>query len=254
LDNVIDRVNIILPAEISGDTISRFEAEIEAAIKLKPSKVEIDCGGLGRVSSPHIGAIWYAHSKCNESEVRVYLSRASNSLLRVLESLDICDLVEIANVEPSDRNEDVDTERIQLQTRHLDMSFQPTISGIDAAIKELGAFMADVGVADSTAITLETVFYEIATNIRVHSTLKANEEVECLAEIDEGTVTLRFSDSGQEFDPTDMTSQFDPGEAIRLGQWHGFGLGMIGKLVDNIDYARSDNGFNVLTVSKKWSA
>jgi anti-sigma regulatory factor (Ser/Thr protein kinase) len=133
----------------------------------------------------------------------------------------------------------------------LELELRSKIDDISETVVRLHDFLVRLGLPGSYAFDLETVFYEVATNIRRHGGLKESDLISFRVIPAKEHVTLRFADSGLPFDPTGRKSVFDPRQAIRTRQTNGIGLTMIRRLVDTISYERVGNRLNVLTLEKK---
>jgi anti-sigma regulatory factor (Ser/Thr protein kinase) len=134
----------------------------------------------------------------------------------------------------------------------LQLEFKATINSINDALDKFRDFLMRLNLAELSAFDLETVFYEVATNIRLHGQLnKPNDLVEFTATQMPGKIFLRFTDQGQFFDPTSRKTTHDPREAYYKRQRRGLGLTMIKRMVDTISYQRVEDRFNVLSLEKR---
>jgi anti-sigma regulatory factor (Ser/Thr protein kinase) len=123
---------------------------------------------------------------------------------------------------------------------------------IDAAISKVVGFLLQSGLPEITAFELQTILYEIMTNIRLHGRLQPDDTISVHLRVEGRTVTLGFADGGVSFDPTGHNPVVDPQEAGRQHQRRGFGLAMVKGLSDKIDYHRTADQRNQLTVTKSW--
>jgi anti-sigma regulatory factor (Ser/Thr protein kinase) len=112
-------------------------------------------------------------------------------------------------------------------------------------------FLKKLRVSEMHAFDLETVFYEIATNIFRHGELSPVSFISFSATLEGQDLELRFEDEGKEFDPTGYSRHFDHHEAIRQDERHGLGITMIQRLVDEISYERADGIRNVVILRKR---
>ena len=246
-------VAVRLPEDLGGEDISRFEAELRQVLAGSPDCILIECSNLSRVTSGHVGAIWLARSICEETGTRLSLSSASQSLIRVLKALDVYEC--FSTVDGWDETEPQvarsSSGRSFRETGSLKLKFCLTAIEINRALEELKRHLLSAGVEDITAIAVETLLYEAATNIRNHSGLDSQSEAGLTVCFNGDSVILKIVDHGREFDPTTAPGQFDPEVAISKRQKHGFGIAMMRRLSDSMSYARENGLHNVLTITKK---
>jgi len=245
---------IIFPANLSADEIDRFYDETARSLQSKTAEaVEIDCSRIGRVTSSHINILWQARIQCTAVGSELSLISPSADLIRVLRALD---LYEVFIPQPGRQAE---TEFLPGKTGPLDsgqafdLSFKPDARSIDSALTAFRDFLEQIKVVGTPAFELETAFYEVATNIRIHGQLGNEDTVEFTAECLPDRLSMRFIDPGRPFNYEALQSDFDPGQAMAEGRKRGFGLVMISRLTDNVRYERRDKRYNVLTVEKSWS-
>jgi anti-sigma regulatory factor (Ser/Thr protein kinase) len=100
---------------------------------------------------------------------------------------------------------------------------------------------------------LRTVFYEVVTNIRMHSGISHEDPIAFSVVASPALITLRFADSGAPFDPTEHRNDDTLRTAATDGRTRGFGITMIHKLADSVRYAREGDEINVLEITKGWS-
>jgi anti-sigma regulatory factor (Ser/Thr protein kinase) len=114
--------------------------------------------------------------------------------------------------------------------------------------------LTKAGLPDITAFELQTIFYEISTNIRLHSRLEPTETLVVAVEVEtEGRkATVTITDRGIEFDPTAREQETDFPEAGRRRQRRGFGLAMIKGLCNTLSYTRTADNRNQLVITKVW--
>jgi len=77
--------------------------------------------------------------------------------------------------------------------------------------------------------------------------------VEVIAKTSDDSLTLVIEDRGTPFDPTAKADADTTLEAEErpIG---GLGIHLVRQLMDSISYKRSDDGRNILTITKKWKA
>lgn len=124
-----------------------------------------------------------------------------------------------------------------------------TTSAFGAAAGELSAFLSSRGLSDRVRHDLELVFEEIVTNIVRHGELQASTEpIVVTLEIVDGGGTLSFEDRGRAFDPTAAALAAPPRslDEVSVG---GYGLVLVRKTAARMEYQRTSDGRNRLTVS-----
>jgi anti-sigma regulatory factor (Ser/Thr protein kinase)/anti-anti-sigma regulatory factor len=242
-----------LPADLDESTLSGFREELMASLRERPEEIAIDCSLLEHASSGHINALWKALTTCERAGVPLKLSSVGYGLERVLKVLDIYDMfmVERASEEPPQLEEWRGL--VQTGFEHFQVEIDPTLDDITGALLGFHDFLRKADVSEICAFDLETVFYEVATNIRRHSGLGPDGAISFSATLDADGIRMGFTDAGSPFDPTGKPPGFDPRQAIRNRQRNGIGLTMIRRLVDDISYERVDGTFNVVTLRKKLS-
>jgi anti-sigma regulatory factor (Ser/Thr protein kinase) len=116
---------------------------------------------------------------------------------------------------------------------------------------EIHRFLERLDLPEIVVFDLETVFYEVATNICRHSGLERHHKISFISELDRDGISFEFRDAGERFDPTGNTPEFDPRLAIKRRQSRGIGLVMIQRLMDSVSYERVDGELNVVTLKKR---
>ena len=243
---------IKVPKVLSVTAIDRFYDDLNNGLSRKPSIVELDCSQVDLVTSSHVNLLWEARSNCLNSNIEVKLSSVSAGLIRVLKVLDLYDVFlgsgEVSHDEdsPSQAVDNVQDEA------GLNLEFRVESKAITRALAEFRRFMSRLKIPMKSVIELEIVFYEVTTNIRLHSGLAADNTVIFTATPLSDKLVMCFTDHGKEFDPTAQVSDFDPEKIIRDRKKHGFGLTMINRMTGNMIYERRDGRINVLTLEKYW--
>ena len=244
-------ISVVAPIEISTKALGIFENHILDIITQKPNLVSIDCSKLEQVTSRHINALWLAYLYCKETGIEVCLSSPTDGLIRVLKILDLYDLFMF----------DHDTIRTRMRKAVRSISseysntyadeFHPDAEDINRAMAAFGVFLSKLGITSIIEFELKTIFYEVATNIRNHAGLSANELIVFTARINQKRIILVFADSGRPFDLSKSLPPLEPAQAGREGNIRGFGIAMIQRLLDDIYYKRIDDDINVLTLEKE---
>jgi anti-sigma regulatory factor (Ser/Thr protein kinase)/anti-anti-sigma regulatory factor len=244
-------LTLIVPVDIDEETTEGFYAELNGQLHESPGEVLLDCSLLEHATSTHINTLWQARNRCEEAGVAVKLTSVTYGLERVLMVLDLYDLftAERDGVEARTgaRGSDLDAARPPV----LMLEIAPSIDGIAEAMQNLHDHLIGLGLGEILAFDLETVFYEVTTNIRLHGELREGESIRFSAVPRDGSFHLRFEDPGPHFDPTSRSSELDPKRAMSSRQKSGFGLAMIKKLMDSLSYQRKDDRLNILYLEKK---
>jgi anti-sigma regulatory factor (Ser/Thr protein kinase)/anti-anti-sigma regulatory factor len=252
LETKTSQTVLCFPAESDSQALAGLQVAADRMLSSGASEIPIDCGNLIRVTSSHIGALWLLHCKCREAGVEMAILSPTQNLVQALEAVDLHNLLipgQSLPTEPSvDPRRDSDD-----GSRHLMSSkFRATVEEIDRALSAFREVMSELMIDSGFAASMETIFYEVTTNIREHSFLREGNTIEFTSDVNSFGVTVQFVDSGEEFDPTKMDTTFDPEQAIREGKTRGFGIAMVKKLADSILYVRRDDRKNVLKITKCW--
>jgi len=245
---------IVIPEDILALTVDDFFSGLN---KPNPEShsgaVDVDCSHIQRVTSAHIKLLWQVRLRLAEAGFEINLKSPSADLIRVLRLLDLYDV--FMGDEPY-------TEQIRIMSgpingqghqRELELKFKLQTQEIDKALVEFRRFLEELRITGTPAFELETAFYEVATNIRLHSSLSGEDQVEFKAQCLSDRLLMRFIDPGKPFEFDSRKTAFDPRQALNDGQKRGFGLIMINRMTDDIRYERRDQRFNVLTLEKVWS-
>ncbi len=241
---------LLVPVDIRGETLEGFHAELESRLSEGAEEIRLDCSLLEHATSTHINTLWQARNRCEEAGVALVLTSVTYGLERVLTVLDLYDLfhAERDGVEAAAEARAGVTAEPQ-PVYAVDVA--PTVEGIGEAMRGLHDYLMALNHGEMFAFDLETVFYEVTTNIRLHGQLRDGEMIRFKVSPGNGSLHLRFEDPGPRFDPTSRRAVFDPQRAISGRQRRGFGLAMIKRLVDRISYERENDRLNILDLEKK---
>ena len=244
---------ILVPADLDEGALEGFFAELEVTLEESPGEITLDCSLLDHATSGHINILWDAQTRCEQASIPMRLLSVRYGLERVLRILDLFDLFSVDQVTARLDGDAPGDSPAKATPPALEIEISSKMEEISEAVVRLHDFLVRLGLPGSFAFDLETVFYEVATNIRRHGGLGKSDVMSLRVIPGDGCVTMRFADPGLPFDPTGRKSVFDPRQAIRLRQTNGIGLTMIKRLVDSISYERVGNRLNVLTLEKKLS-
>lgn len=243
-------VTLLVPVGVDGETVKGFYTELDSYLHESPEQVLLDCSLLEHATSTHINALWQARNRCEDAGVAVKLTSVTYGLERVLIVLDLYDLFAAER----DGVEARAARGLEMDAGHPDalvLEVPPTTEGVGAAMHALHDYLIGLSLGEMFAFDLETVFYEVTTNIRLHGQLREDESIRFDAIPQNGIFRLRFEDPGPRFDPTSRETNFDPREAMRARQRHGFGLAMIKSLMDGLHYERENDRLNILNLEKR---
>lgn len=243
---------IRVPNQLTADSQAAFEQELKSSLAFSPQTVSLDCSGIEHVTSSHIKVLWQSRAVAQETGATVRLVSVTIALKRVLEVLDLYILFE--SDLPSEPDPTCATPPdLKQPSTVLHVEFEAESGRINTVLARFREFLRELDIPHMCAVELETVFYEVATNICLHGSVNDHDKVSFMAIPRSDRITLRFIDSGKSFDPTAPRPAFRPDAAIRNRQNRGLGLTIITRMADRVHYNRQDGKFNVLTVEKNWS-
>ena len=231
----------IEPIEVSAaadeTSIANFLGDVEARLAMGGGTVQVDCAALDRVSSSHVRALWLARESCIKAGSDMSLVNAGQGLIRVLQVLDLADLF-------------VPTDDVPLKMAEV---IPASVADIDRSMEAIVSFLTQNGVPEITAFEVQTIFYEVCTNIRRHGELPDAGTIDFQVQLSEARIDLTFQDGGVQFDPTQARGRdLNIVQAGRDFRKNGFGLAMIDRLSNSMRYTRANQGRNILRISKNW--
>jgi anti-sigma regulatory factor (Ser/Thr protein kinase)/anti-anti-sigma regulatory factor len=241
---------LVVPANLSDDAVARFDQELKLLLTRGHSSVALDTGHLDYVTSSHIKLLWQAYHLCLDSGATMKLESLSAGLVRVLKVLDLHELFvgEHGTAHPQLRKA-VREESGDTGAYYVD-EFTANSDGIDNALDGFLKFLKRFDLTDEAIFELRTVFYEVVTNIRLHSRAGADELIVFATSVERSRVVLIFADSGISFNPETRADDFDPHAASEAGATRGFGLALVRRLTDKMSYVRVSDAVNVLTLER----
>lgn len=241
---------ILVPCDLSFGSEREYFERLDDVLSRKIDYVFLDCTLLERVTSSHINILWQSYSMCIAAGVPVRFSSVSVNLKRVLMMLDLYDLLisePIGFTELTGHDMPIRKKNVGKELR---LEFAAGKEDIDNAIEDLRRFLKTLQLPEFTAFEIETVFYEVVTNIRLHGHIPEGSIIKATVEIRPGGIKLCFIDRGVPFDPARQTKKFDPNQSAGTRQRRGYGIVMINRMMDKIHYERQDGCLNVLTLEK----
>ncbi len=243
---------IRVPSDLSPMEVGQFERLLFAGVADQPGRLILDCGTLDRVVSSHVALLWRAHTLCQDAAIDLRLLNPPLALMRVLNVLDLTHTFKFeGGAEAESLHVDKDMLAANLPCTFTDCA-HADITDIDLAIQRFVRFLGGFCVSATSVLELKTIYYEVATNIRCHSGLTHADKFSIDVRADYNGITMSFADPGRAFDPTTSHDSIDAEEASRAGKRRGFGLIMIRRLCDRMEYRRDDTRGNLLTIIKEW--
>jgi anti-sigma regulatory factor (Ser/Thr protein kinase)/ABC-type transporter Mla MlaB component len=240
---------ITIPSDISDVAMEQLMDDLERLLTEKPGLVSLDCSLLENIISSQIGFLWEVRRKCLESGSEIQLISPSSGLICVLKVLDLYDYFQYAGESVPETCEP--TGRL-VPTRNYADEFSPDTESIDRAVNRFVNFLKSLELHPMTIFELQTMFYEVATNIRNHSSMPESELIVVTARTDDKKIVLAFTDSGRLFDITKHQTDLNAEIAGKNKQRRGFGIVLIRRLADKIEYIGGKFGLNILVLEKKW--
>lgn len=117
------------------------------------------------------------------------------------------------------------------------------------AVDSVHGFLVSNGCPERTAMQFDLIVEEVFLNICDYAYREGPGEVRIFCSISDGTVTVRFEDSGPMFDPTAMEHR-DIGDDVAGWPVGGLGIRLTLGIADKAEYSYGD-GRNSFTVSKR---
>jgi anti-anti-sigma factor len=245
---------LTVPAILSPDAVDVFVAGLERLVADSPAELVLDCGALDYVASSHIGLLWQASRICSSAGIRIRLRSPSSGLLRVLNTLDLCQFFDIGANHDDVTSPLTSAPSGECSREHLvyQDTFLAGAQSVADAIERFVRFLKVLALPESLGFELRTVFYEVVYNVHLHSGLGPDAEVVVRVEARPHGMTLTFTDAGVPFDPTRAQTVSTFVDVARGRQNRGLGLPMLSKLTDRMVYTRTNDGKNVFTLDKTW--
>lgn len=243
--------SIFMPPDCDEAILDGFFLEIDTLLEEGVEGIDIDCSLLSHIRSGHINALWDALTRCEEAGVRMRLTSVGYGLERLLQALDLHPLFTLEPSKRRPRPQQVPLDGGATRQTAFSAKFEPGMDDISDTFIRFHDFLKKLQVSEMKAFDLETVFYEISTNILRHGGLSSLSSICFSATLEGRYMELRFVDEGRAFDPTGYSRQFDHHEAILRKERHGLGITMIRRLVDRISYERADGIRNVVIIHKQ---
>ncbi|UCE24524.1 MAG: ATP-binding protein [Candidatus Zixiibacteriota bacterium] len=244
---------VTVPRDLSEQSLADFEQAVNTLLQRLPGGLELDCSELGLVSSSHVNVLWTVREKCLEARVPLRLCHVTPGLIRILRILDLIEFFQLDTDLAEDKSLPLGQTPPAEDDRRFEIDLKPKSEEILDSLNRFRQFLKDLKVDPMCALELEIVFYETLTNIRAHGHVDAADLIKVRVEADDTAIELTFIDGGRAFNPAENIPKHDAAQAVRSRQKHGFGLTMIVRMTDAMDYERVDDKLNVLKLKKYWS-
>lgn len=249
----VDKKNrLTVPDDLSDYNLEQFYGNLNLLLDKRPNEIFLDCSQLLRATSTHINILWDARYSCNKAGIQMHLVSISASLLRVLKVLDLYDLLVTHKDQDSESPERRVIPEIDPDNNVIEIEFKATDRNIRSSIVKLKDFLGKPNLEEISILEIETIFYEVATNIRLHAQISDKDLIQLTVTLCRDKIVLKFIYPGISFDPVARVKDYDPGAVIKQRQKRGYGLIMINRMADEISYERTDNNLNELYIEKYW--
>ncbi len=246
-------IEIRVPRDLSDQNLADFEQAVNTLLKRLPGGLDLDCSELQLVSSSHVNVLWTAREKCLEAGVPLRLRHVTPGLIQILRILDLIEFFELDTDLGEGQGAPRQESSPSKDSRRFEFELKPKSEEILDSLNKFRQFLKKLKVDPMCALELEIVFYETLTNIRAHGHVDESDRIKVRVEADDAAIELTFVDGGRAFNPSRNVPEHDAAQAVRTGQKHGFGLTMIARMTDAMDYERVDDKLNVLKLKKYWS-
>ena len=244
---------LLVPSGTTVNEIPRFRGALEDLVTSNVNTIELSCSNLDHVTSSHVNLLWQARMRCHENGKKVVLTDVRENLVKVLEVLDLYDEFEIQLLDSNNQKTEKKPKKLSVRSDHISLEIGVDSISISAGLTALREFLRNNRAPRDSAVEIETLFYEVVTNIRLHSGMAPSDKIKLDIVTDQNLGRLTFEDKGIGFDPTSKEDDFQPKLAAKKSQRRGFGLIMIHRMSDRMNYERIDGCWNVFTIEKYWS-
>lgn len=241
---------IPVPGEITNDSGRDFFENLKTLVSGSGGPINIDCSAMKMVTSNHVSILWQARDICAGANREIHLLSASQNLIRVLKMMDLADLFNIHPAEGNPMGEITQTFLLAPQN-NFSADIDLSVENINRAMIKFLEYLAGFGISERITFELQTVFYEIATNLRIHVGRQCGNSFKFMTTCASDKLIMRFVDSGHSFDPTKVPNHLNPDMAIMTKQQGGLGLIMVKRMIDRMSYERKNGCLNILTLEKK---
>jgi serine/threonine-protein kinase RsbW len=126
------------------------------------------------------------------------------------------------------------------------LRFEPTLDAFAQAAHRLHDQLASQHLSEDLRYKIELAFEEVATNIIRHG--HPTGAIDATLELKDDEVVVAFEDDGSPFDPRNRPSRVMPSSLDNAGIG-GLGLHLLATLVARMDYQRTPDDRNRLTIA-----
>jgi anti-sigma regulatory factor (Ser/Thr protein kinase)/anti-anti-sigma regulatory factor len=245
-----DRFQLTVPDVLQPDTPADFERRLETLLRQAPEVIALDCADVDHLSSSHVKLLWGARARCAQAGVTVCLTAASPYIWKVLKVLDLADFF-IRDEEAEGRPHPAEPMELLVALDVYEDTFRAGTAEIDSALQRFLNTLRETGVPQNAQYVLRTIFYEIATNVRLHASGEEPGTIAFSAIPDRHKIVLTFVDTGPPFNPLEFEVDAEPRRET-ADERRAFGIAIVKKLADRMFYKRLDDRENALIVERAW--
>ncbi len=240
---------IVIPECLDPDILDTFYSDLDRIANSQIKQIRVDCSNITEVSGRNLVIIWQLYDRLRAVGVDIEFKSVPQKLEHILKRhvFNGSNARHVYEAESTRQREALAPDSSQ---KMIELSFRPTRDEIDNTVNLLKDFLHDKRVIDLEVFELMTVFYEAATNIRLHADLNPDSWIDFTALVSGENVFMRIEDRGIAFDPTLMLKTFDPTQAMKSRKKRGLGIILMARLVDSMTYLRSMDGKNILYLNK----
>ncbi len=139
---------------------------VEKAIDTGVRTININCTKLKNMSSSQVSLIWQANLMCKEADVKMILCDVHKTIIGVLHTMDLYEVF-IIKAAVDITAEETDLEKISSRSIPMfSMKFAPKSENIMHIKYLLNQHLRETQLDEQFIYEIETVFYEVTTNIR----------------------------------------------------------------------------------------
>ncbi len=136
-----------------------------------------------------------------------------------------------------------------MRRQRVEIPFRATHAGFAHAFSRLRGALDGEGLDPAPRYNVELVFEEIVANIVAHGAVDGREpDVRVTLEPSSDSIVLKFEDDGPPFDPRGRTDPV-PAKSLEEARIGGFGLMLVRRAASALDYLRTAEGRNRVTVT-----
>lgn len=243
---------VIVPQDTYTIEKDNFIDAINDIITNNISVIYVECEKLVSITSSHVSLLWEAMQLCKEQNAQLVLRNVSKGIIEVFRVLDLYEFFKFEQNSCSSGDENQTGEIALFVITPHESEFCLTVDNIAREKLKLDQHLKQTPINYNIIYEIETIFYEIATNIRRHAQLKSSDTIQFSLNQMNDSIVLHFIDNGIAFDLTKHENNFKPSQAIKDRMKNGLGILMVKKMSDSIMYKRKENK-NILTITKTWS-